>query len=539
MLGAAGAAGALELAAVAGRDGADSEAARLPTEAQAVRDALAALGEPGDKREAARLKALRGFYEARDFEPIWFRDGAPRPKALALASRMARAKADGLDPRDYARPGLADAVFESPADVAATDVALSFAALSYASHLFAGRVAPASVSPSLTHRPADPDAGEVLGSLSAADDPSAALQAFEPPHPEYRALRARLAVLLRAKPQARSLPVVPEGPLLRPGEWSPRVPALRARLQVEADPLDDPEFYDEALADAVRAAQAKAGLKADGVVGPRTLLALNGASREAEMAALVANMERWRWMPRDLGRFHVLVNVPEFVVRVREDGETVHRARVVVGTPKNPTPIFSDEMDHLVVNPYWNVPNSILTNEMLPEIQADPAGYFAERGYQVLAELEGKTYLVDPVMLDWTSVDPRVRIRQVPGVGNALGQIKFMFPNEHDVYVHDTPLKQLFERDARAFSHGCVRVDDPLAFADALLADEPEWTAERIAALFGGKERRIDLSRAIPVHLAYFTLNVGDDGRLRRFADVYGFDRKLAEAIGFQRRAGE
>jgi len=212
----------------------------------------------------------------------------------------------------------------------------------------------------------------------------------------------------------------------------------------------------------------------------------------------------------------------------------VHETRVIVGTPANPTPVFSDEMDHIVVNPYWNVPESILSKEMLPEIQADPS-YFARRGYEVLASVKGRMRVVDPAMIDWWNVDPRkVRVRQPPGEANALGNIKFMFPNEHAVYLHDTPTRHLFSRASRAFSHGCVRVDDPTAFADAVLAGEAEWNGARVRKLYGGKERTIKLSATIPVHLAYFTLRIAEDGTLTRFKDVYGYDARTLALL--QRR---
>jgi murein L,D-transpeptidase YcbB/YkuD len=288
-------------------------------------------------------------------------------------------------------------------------------------------------------------------------------------------------------------------------------------------------IYDEALADAVTAYQMTSGLHGDGIIGPRTLAALNGPSREDDIAAVLVNMERWRWMPRDLGAFHVIVNIPEFMVRVVKDDVVVHETRVVVGKPDHRTPTFSNLMSHVVVNPYWNVPTSIVTNEMMSDIQQNPSGYFAKHGYQVLAQAGGKMRLVDPSSLNWSTVNPRsVRIRQVPGDDNALGRVKFMFPNQQAVYLHDTPTKSLFRKDYRAFSHGCVRVDDPLDFANAIFAvAAPAWNSRRLQRLYGGPERRVNLDKPFPVHLTYFTAAVEPGRGLVRFPDVYGYDAEI------------
>ena len=214
------------------------------------------------------------------------------------------------------------------------------------------------------------------------------------------------------------------------------------------------------------------------------------------------------------------------------DGQSVHETRVVVGEPKNPTPIFSDEIEHIVVNPYWNVPASILRDEMLPSAQVDP-NYFSDKGYQVLAQVRGRTRIVDPWSVDWFYVNPAtIRIRQPPGARNALGRIKFLFPNKHAVYLHDTPSKSLFKRSTRAFSHGCVRVQNPMKFADALLANEPKLDAKRLRAKFGGREKWVSLKTHIPVHLTYFTARVEADGSLIRITDIYGYDEKLRRLMG-------
>jgi murein L,D-transpeptidase YcbB/YkuD len=222
-------------------------------------------------------------------------------------------------------------------------------------------------------------------------------------------------------------------------------------------------------------------------------------------------MERWRWLPPELGERYILVNVPEFTLRYINNGELAHQARVVVGKPTSPTPIFSGEMKFLVVNPSWYIPPSILKKEFLPKLAYDPL-YAERQGYVVVRNGD------------------QISIRQPPGERNALGRIKFMFPNRHSVYLHDTPSRSLFAKSERAFSHGCVRVDQPFRLAEYVLNDKGAWPEKRIEKLIGGAERTINLSRQLPVHLAYFTLAADPDGTLHRFGDIYGLDGRL-EAV--------
>ena len=238
------------------------------------------------------------------------------------------------------------------------------------------------------------------------------------------------------------------------------------------------------------------------------------ASNEAD---LIANMERWRWMPRDLGETYILVNVPDYELSVMRGGVAIHRTKVIVGKPQTPTPIFSHAMEYLIVNPYWNIPPSIALKEMLPQLKADPFA-LQRKGFEIVRN--GHT--VDPSGVDWTGSIKSVRIRQPPGERNALGLIKFMFPNDHAVYLHDTPSRGLFAREARAFSHGCVRVFEPFTLAEILLDHQNGLTAQQLRAMVGKGERYIYLQHKIPVHIAYFTNVVDEAGVLRSKADIYG-----------------
>src|SRR5690606_13470676 len=258
-----------------------------------------------------------------------------------------------------------------------------------------------------------------------------------------------------------------------------------------------------ALVAAVKEFQAAEGLTRDGIIGPSTLEFLN-RGHGADIAAIVSNMERWRWLPRELGNRHVYVNIPEFLVRIVENGQVQHDTRVAVGTRRIQTPIFSDEIEYVDVNPPWNVPRSIAVKEMLPEIKRDP-DYFSKTGFQVVTE-DGR--VVDPSLVNWHVYDGAslpYRFRQPPGDANALGRIKFMFPNKHHVYLHDTPSKSLFSRESRAFSHGCVRVQNPIDFATALLKRDTAVSSAMIEKRLGtGQPGELRLSARIPVHLVYF-----------------------------------
>jgi murein L,D-transpeptidase YcbB/YkuD len=477
------------------------------------------------------FSAVRAYYAQANYDPAWMKDGKPSAQARAMVERIAKARYDGLKASDYKLPALYRLRKSDPERAAEADVAFSFQVARFITHLAAGRVAPRTVSGTITQTPQKPDVGDILTRLAHDEDIGRTVRQFEPPHPQYWALKERLAEM-PADTDVESVPEIANGRSLRVGLRDPRVAALRARLDIPAEADGDPRHFDKNLKEAVKAYQSDNDLHADGIVGPRTRSMLNGTSRQSEVATLIANLERWRWMPRDLGDFNVMVNVPEFRLRVNSDGQSVHETKVIVGTAKNPTPVFSDEIEHIVVNPYWNVPASILREEMLPSAQRDPY-YFTDNGYQVLAQVRGRTRIVDPWSVDWFYVNPAtIRIRQPPGDGNALGRVKFLFPNRHAVYLHDTPSKSLFKRSSRAFSHGCVRVQNPMKFADALLANEPELDANALRAKFGGKEQWVNLETHIPVHLTYFRARVEADGSLTRITDIYKYDTKLRRLMG-------
>ncbi|HSG94690.1 MAG TPA: peptidoglycan-binding protein, partial [Afifellaceae bacterium] len=332
--------------------------------------------------------AIRAFYEQGRFEPVWMSDGKPSAQARAMVERIAEARYDGLRASDYNLPAVYRLHDSDPHRAAEADVAFSFQVARFVTHVAAGRVAPGAISGYITQTPKKPDAGDILNRLTDSEDIGEAVQLFEPQHSQYRKLKNRLAEVLGGDTDAETVPEIAGGRYLRIGLRDPRVAVLRARLDVPAEAGGDPRHFDKKVREAVKAYQKENDLHADGIVGPRTRAILNGASQLSEIATLIANLERWRWMPRHLGGFNVMVNVPEFRLRVMSEGQSVHETRVIVGKRKNPTPVFSDEIEHIVVNPYWNVPASILRDEMLPSAQRDPY-FFTDNGYQVLATVRG------------------------------------------------------------------------------------------------------------------------------------------------------
>ncbi len=469
------------------------------------------------------------FYGGRGFEPLWLESASTSwmlgARAAALASAFGRAGELGLEPLDYEfkQAELTTIDLAVRAELAATAIAIRFG-----NDNFGGRLEPRKLSSNLDMPNQRLPLAELLALLEQ-DDPSAALLALAPPDAEFKALLAMLATT-NAAPE---IPQLADGPSLKPGVEDPRVPVLRERLSL-ALPEENSAIYDDELVAAVTAFQVELGLVADGIVGNATREALNRGNAAGRDQILV-NLEKWRWLPRDRGNYRVEVNVPEYRLWVRRDGVSVHETKVVVGRPQNQTPIFYDLIRHVVVNPYWNVPTSIVRRDVAPQVVRDP-GYLARREFEILT---GDGLVIDPWTVNWAAVQPGsfpFLLRQKPGTQNSLGQVKFLFPNKHDVYLHDTPEKQLFNRDARAFSAGCVRVENPFDFADVLLADEPSLNRNTLERAFGPNEKWFNMQVRVPVFLTYFTVRVDEAGKARSYADVYGHDARIAAAL-FERTA--
>jgi L,D-transpeptidase YcbB len=472
----------------------------------------------GLKLSATDRATLLAFYAGRHGAPLWLDAGRPTPKAEAAKARVAAAADDGLDPSHFRFPD-APGNPDDAAAVALADVQFSATVLAFAREAWGGRVSPATVSPSISARPDPFDSGAALASLDSATDVAAALDGFNPQHPQFQALRKHL-IEARAggrEDQPRHQQIA-FGKLLQPGDDDARVPALRERLGLPGAP--DDTYFDTELADAVIAFQRQAKIGVSGIVNRSTIRALNADARpKDDVSLLQVNMERWRWLPRDLGAKHVFVDLANYELHVVQDGRPVYDTRVIIGKSTNQTPLLSSAINQIVVNPYWNVPVSIAVKEL---------SQGSLRGFEVV-DSRGK--VVDPSSIDWSHIrDSKMRIRQPPGERNALGHIKFLFPNSHAVYLHDTPKRDLFANSERSLSHGCVRVDKPLEFADALSGDQG-YDGDRLKKMIGGKERGVPLSKTIPVHLAYFTAWADDAGRLETRKDIYGLDSRVAAAL--------
>jgi murein L,D-transpeptidase YcbB/YkuD len=468
-----------------------------------------------DRRYKAAVEA---FYSARAYAPLWIEDGVESQRAKAAASYLAGVDADGLDPADYPVPSFRN---DDPAALAEAELKLTASVLTYARHAQTGRVHYSRVSNDIIYNLVYPEPPEVLGKMADAKNVRDALDGFNPPHEAYKALKAKLAEA-RGGRAAGGPSRISTGQSLKIGMTDPRVPMLRERFGVAGG---DDTTYDKALSEAVKKYQQQRGQQPTGVVTNALVDALNGPRRDHDADIIIANMERWRWLPRDLGKAYVMVNIPEYILRVVDHGSLAWSTRVVVGQPgEKATPLLTETMKYITVNPTWNVPPSIINNEYLP------------------------AYAQDPTVLDRMGLkmernrDGTIHIYQPPGAGNALGRIRFNFPNKFSVYQHDTPDKYMFAHDKRAYSHGCMRVQNPDQYAEVLLRianPRDGYTAERIRNMYGTGERDIQLQYQIPVHLTYQTAAV-ENGHLVIREDIYGRDARLLAALkGEDRRIAD
>jgi murein L,D-transpeptidase YcbB/YkuD len=449
----------------------------LPQALQATLDAGKPPAFVAKGEEGSRLwKDLQRFYKRRAYQPAWI--GEPS-RARMLAAEVAKAPAEGLDARDYdladgvavaenARSGL---LRRDPPELplqAAAELRLSYVFMRYARHLLVGSVDPRALDKNWVGETRKVELPDQLEKSLQGESLAATLQALRPRHPQYALLQQALA-------RQRSL-------LASGGTEAPTLPG-GGRLKTAA-----------------------AGTATD------------AAGMQQRIRTLELNLERWRWLPEELGARFVMVNIPAFRLQAFEGGKPGLEMRVVTGKTEDPTPILADQMTHVIFSPYWNIPPTIAREEWMPKLSQNPA-YLAQNGVEVVKG----TRPVDPNSVDWN--DPELRLRQRPGATNALGLVKFAFPNRFNVYLHDTPNDTAFHRAARDLSHGCVRVEKPLELAEWVLKGQPEWTREKIeAAMHAGTEKHVKLERPIPVYLVYQTAWVDDDGQLRFLDDLYGHD---------------
>jgi murein L,D-transpeptidase YcbB/YkuD len=489
--------------------------------AERIRDMLGAKSTRYFDRKNERA-AVEKFYTARDYAPLWTQAGTLIDSGKGVIARLRDAASDGLNPADYPVPDFTAAT--SPDQLAEAELKLTASMLDYARQAQSGRMHWSQVSADIQYPEHPTDPAEVLANISTAKDASAALDGYNPPHKLYKELKAKLAEL-RGQGDGPMI-LITEGPALaykaatkKHGEVVPedsRVPQLRAKLGISDHP--DSTHYDAKVAAAVRKFQASVDLKATGVLDDRTVKAINSPKRDRQIDTVLVNMERWRWLPRQLGaaslgNAYVILNIPDYTLKVMQNGGQVWTTRVVTGKPGNhATPLLTETMKFITVNPTWNVPPSIIYNEYLPALQQDPT-VLQRMGLKLERNRDGT-----------------IHISQPPGEANALGRVRFNFPNKFLVYQHDTPDKNLFARDERAFSHGCMRVQNPDVYAATLLnitMPNERYTPERIRSMYGRSEIDLKFPTPIPVNITYQTAFVDDAGKLQIRKDVYGRDATM------------
>lgn len=505
---------------------------------QAFRQALAGLDGYELLAEPGIGKALVEHYSERP-NFIWVANGAVDEKAREAIRVFDEAGSHGLAPSDYA---VAVPAAESGANEAARqanlirfEMTLSARALRYVRDARQGRVQPNRISGYYDFPQKPINLKGILGILENTHEVRAYLESRHPQNPEYEALRTELKAL---EASAENGIVVDPELLLKPGKSSPELPKLltlierdhltgemRARYGDMLARLSASELYGSELAPLFEEVQKNAGLKPDGVIGPRTVAALAGESKASRLEKVRIAMEQIRWLPSDLGSPRVFINQPAFTASYIEGGEEKLKTRTVIGRNANQTSFFHDEIKQVDYNPYWGVPQSIIVNEMLPRLRNDP-GYLDRAGYEV-TDSSGKR--IPSSSVNWSQYGGKVpyNVRQAPSEANALGELKILFPNKHAIYMHDTPQKSYFDRDSRALSHGCVRLQDPRGMAAAVLGTSVQHVAEKL-----GKGHSTEkVTRRIPVYVAYFTAWPDMDGKVEYFGDVYGRDARLRQAI--------
>jgi len=471
-------------------------------------------------------RGLRIFYRAHGHEPLWIGSNGIRSEARRLLDELKRAREEGLNPADYhveaLEAAMRDAQRGDAQDPAVLELMLSHAYARYAKDLRQGRISRRTLYTEDDMMPPLMTTASVLDDAADARSLEDHIDGLDELNFVYAGLRDALAKLREQKAAAQIK--IPEGETLNPGDRDPRVALLRQRFGLP--PSVTPNVYDPELVKAVQTFQRARGLKADGILGKGTVAYLNAKPDDQE-AVIVANMERARWLPADLGDKFLLADTAGFVLRMYEGGRQSDVMRVVVGKEQQRTPSLVERMEYIEVNPYWNVPQSILEEEIAPAVAANGPGYLAGRNMEVVTGYGDDAYVLDPYEVDWDAAragSNRFYVRQRPGPQNSLGRVKFMFPNEHDIYLHDTPADHLFAKELRVFSHGCVRVERPLDLAAWVLGGDVGTLREALAR---PDNTQIGLPKKLPVYIAYFTAWPRGDGTVEYRPDVYGRDREL------------
>jgi L,D-transpeptidase YcbB len=502
-----------------------------------VRERLATPLTHASAGERDDYAGLAAFYAGGNGQPVWTDSHGFTSKAELAIGELRKADDWGLKASAFDLPRPLDA---SPTTSALADaeIKLGLAVLKYGRQARGGRLDPSAISRMFDQKPAVYDPKSLMQALAATDAVDAYLRDMHPKHPQFRRLREAL-LQARGAPtgQTEASVLVPRGPRIKPGEEHPHVALVRQRLAVASEAGKE-AVYDGLLVEEVKAFQRRNDLEPSAIIDTALRNALNGGARPStgeSAERLIVNMERWRWLPADLGEFYVWDSVPEQMTSVYANGKQILSERIVVGKPSTPTPIFSADMRFIIFHPSWGVPPGMKMQELWPELRSTGGWLFGTSASSVLnahgLQVSRGGRSIDPDSINWQSVDIRsFDFTQPPGARNVLGIVKFRFPNKHDVYMHDTPERNLFGGAVRAFSHGCMRVQNPIALAEAVLAYDKGWSPDKVQdyVRHGGEIR---LDKPIAVHITYFTAAVDDSGKVHYYGDIYGLDARVASAL--------
>ena len=508
------------------------------------------------KTNADDRAALASFYQDRS-ATLWVTDSALNSRGSAVIAEIKKADDWGLQASAFEFPDVSTGA--SPEALGEAEARLSIAVLKYARHARGGRIDPLSISNIWDMKPPLKDPKAVLNEIADNATPDTYLTSLHPKHTGFENLRQ--ALLTARGPQepekideALKIKLPTEG-TLKPGAVHADISLLRKRLKLSANAASNETLFEARLEAAVKAFQEENGIKANGILNSKTRSALNreGEPKKVDPSRgtdrIAINMERWRWLPEDLGAMHVMNNIPEFIGRVRKGNDTIWEEKIIVGLPTWPTPILTSSMQYVIFNPEWGVPDGIKVKELLPRLKrasGDGGGFFdqlfgggsSSGGARVLAAYGLKPSIngrpVDANSVDWNRVDIRnFSFVQPSGGQNPLGTVKFRFPNRHDVYMHDTTQRGLFAQSSRALSHGCIRVENPRKLAEVLLGEDKGWSSQKVGSMFsgGGGSNEVTLSKEVPVYLTYFTASADAGGKVKTFGDVYGHDSRVMQAL--------
>lgn len=506
--------------------------------AQALRIQLDKLPTASSKIDVAVLKH---FYAMRDYQPVWIQGDKLLPRLDIAIAFIATAEQEGLDSKDYELEQLVHLRKQSSEDSILLELELrtTQAILMLARDLRRGRLIASEVDPDWHIQQQIFDPADYLQKAIASGNLKSSLEDLPPKTKGYQLMKQALAKYRELVARDINWTIIPEVPLIRPDVDHPIISQLRSRIAqafvVHGNPDYDiapskSEKYDDELVNAIKAFQEQHGLNADGVIGPNTQAALNKTPAQ-KIRQLRINMERLRWMPRELGDRHLLVNIAGFRLTAIESEKHVLDMRIIVGRDYRSTPSFNSLISHLILNPYWNVPNSIAHKDLLPKQQNNP-NYFTSQRIRVYANHDGRSEPINPDLINWHALGknfPYV-LRQEPGEKNALGTIKFMFPNPFSIYLHDTPSKQLFQKDVRTFSSGCIRLEKPLQLAGFVL-NEPNAVTDIVDKIKSSKTITVNLPKRLPIYLIYLTTWVDDLNKIYFASDIYGRDKRVLEHV--------